>query len=387
MSAKRDLLESSLHKVEKWIEEHNYRGYEPFDGLSSFLRPLTFGNLFLDRILMQIVRQSPINLRPVLGIKPLESTKGRGYMASGYLTMYKKTGDETYKTRALDCLEWLMKNKSPKFEQYSWANHFDFAGRGGMYAKHESIIVWTSLIGQAFLDAYELFGDTRYLQVAESACRWALSLPIVETSSGICLGYTALWKSVIHNSSMLGAALLARTGALTNNTEFIKVAKEAMYYSCSRQNPDGSWYYGDHPMFLWIDNFHTGYNLNSLKCYIESTGDKAYEDNVRRGLEFFKNNFFEPTGRPKYYHSRTYPVDSQCASQAIDTLVYFSDWDGQSLDLAIKVAGWWIENMQDRDGFFYYRQYPLGIKAKTPMLHWAEATMYKALACLVLKMG
>ncbi|MBN2107878.1 MAG: hypothetical protein JW832_10680, partial [Deltaproteobacteria bacterium] len=62
------------------------------------------------------------------------------------------------------------------------------------------------------------------------------------------------------------------------------------------------------------------------------------------------------------------------------------DWDSQLLPLAIKVAVWWIENMQDSDGFFYYRQYPLGIKAKTPMLHWAEATMYKALACLVAKM-
>jgi hypothetical protein len=38
--------------------------------------------------------------------------------------------------------------------------------------------------------------------------------------------------------------------------------------------------------------------------------------------------------------------------------------------------------MQGRDGHFYYRIYPWG-KAKTPMLHWAQATMYKALALLV----
>ena len=34
--------------------------------------------------------------------------------------------------------------------------------------------------------------------------------------------------------------------------------------------------------------------------------------------------------------------------------------------------------MQDPSGYFYYRQYPLGIKAKTPMLHWAQAVMYTA---------
>jgi hypothetical protein len=40
--------------------------------------------------------------------------------------------------------------------------------------------------------------------------------------------------------------------------------------------------------------------------------------------------------------------------------------------------------MQDKDGHFYYRLYPL-IKAKTPMLHWAQATTYEALALLLSK--
>ena len=64
-----------LPKVEKWVEDHNYKGYEPFDGLSSIFRPLTFGNLLLDRLLLQLVRQSPINLRPILGVKPREMSK------------------------------------------------------------------------------------------------------------------------------------------------------------------------------------------------------------------------------------------------------------------------------------------------------------------------
>jgi hypothetical protein len=108
-------LEYSLNKLEKWIEDHNYKSYEPFDGLSSPLRKLTFGSHLLDRILLQLVRQSPINLRPLLGITPKESTKGRGYMAAGYLIRWKTTGDERYKAKAMACLEWLMVNKSPKF--------------------------------------------------------------------------------------------------------------------------------------------------------------------------------------------------------------------------------------------------------------------------------
>jgi hypothetical protein len=95
------------------------------------------------------------------------------------------------------------------------------------------------------------------------------------------------------------------------------------------------------------------------------------------------DNFFEESGRPKYYHNRAYPIDSQCASQGIDTLANFTDVDKESLKLAQKVANWTIRNMQDSQGFFYYRQYPLGIKAKAPMLHWAQATTYKALTNLL----
>ena len=124
----------SLKRVEKWVEDHHYQAYEPFDGLSSPFRRLTFGNLLLDRLLMQAVRQSPVNLRPLLGIKPLPSTKGRGYMAAGYLEMYRLTKDAEYCEKARGCLDWLIEHKSPRFSEFSWANHFDFASRGGSYS-------------------------------------------------------------------------------------------------------------------------------------------------------------------------------------------------------------------------------------------------------------
>ena len=376
-------VEVSLDKLEKWIEDHNYKAYEPFDGLASPLSKLTFGNLLLDRLLLQLVRQSPINLRPLLGIKPLESTKGRGYMAAGYLTRWKTTGDERYKEKAIACLEWLMQNKSPKFKEYSWANHFSFASRTGRYESHESIIVWTAIIGQAFLEGYELLGDKRYLDVARSACEWVMALPREKTDTGTCISYYAFTQESIHNSNMLGAAMLARTAKYTGQKEHLALASAAMDYSCTRQLPDGAWYYGEAYNHHWIDNFHTGYNLDSLKLYIGTTGDKTYEPNLKKGFQFFKNTFFEDSGRPKYYHDRTYPVDSQCIAQAIETLAHFSGDDKESIPLAVKVADWTIDNMQDPNGYFYYRQYPLGIKAKTPMLHWAQATTYRAMALIL----
>jgi rhamnogalacturonyl hydrolase YesR len=372
----------SLKRVERWVEDHAYEAYEPFDGLSSPLRRLTFGSLFLDRLLMQAVRQSPINLRPLVGIKPLPSTKGRGYMAAGYLALYKLTGEPEYSRKAVRCLEWLTEHKSPKFLEYSWANHFDFASRGGRYPKHESIIVWSALIGQAFLDGYEVLGDRRYLNVADSVCRWILALPRERTAEGTCISYHAIEQSSIHNANMLGAALLARTARHSGNAEYLDVASQAMRYSCTRQLTNGAWWYAEDTKYHWIDNFHTGYNLDSLKCYIESSGDTTYRDGMFRGLKFYKRHFFGRDGCPHYYHDRTQPIDSQCAAQAIETLARFSTLDGECLNLARRVAVWTIQHMQDADGHFYYRVYPV-LTAKAPMLHWAQATTYHGLALLL----
>lgn len=378
----RRLVEASLDRVQRWVEEHHYRGYEPFDGLSSWFRPLTFGNLLGERLLLQLVRQSPVNLRPVMGITPKDSTKGRGYMAHGYLVRYKATGKAEYLQKAEACLDWLDHHKARKFAKHSWSNHFDFSSRSGSYTSEDSIIVWTALIGFAYLEAYELTGTERWLKIADSVCGWIMDLPREKTNRGVCISYLAHVQSSIHNSNMLGAAMLARTAKHTGNREYLEVARSAMEYSCSRQLSDGAWQYGENPKYHWIDNFHTGYNLDSLKSYLESTGDDAWRPNFRTGLDYYKRHFIEDDGCPKYYHNRRYPLDSQCAAQSIESLAALSTEDPECLELAVKVAQWTIENMQGRDGHFYYRIYPWG-KAKTPMLHWAQATMYKALAVLL----
>ncbi|MCB1097958.1 MAG: glycoside hydrolase family 88 protein [Verrucomicrobiae bacterium] len=382
----KDLVESSINRVERWVEDHNYRAYEPFDGLSSWFRPLTFNTVLGQRLLMQLIRQSPINLRPIMGVKPKDSTKGRGYMAHGYLYRYRTTGDKKYLERAEACLDWLDHHKVKKFETHSWANHFDFASRGGTYTSDDPIIVWTALIGLAYLEAYEQTNNERWLQIAESACDWIMDLPREETDCGNCLSYVAYAQSSIHNSNMLGAAMLARTAKHTGNKEYLDVARSGMEYSCTRQLEDGAWWYGEDPKYHWVDNFHTGYNLDCLKTYIDATGDNTWKPNFTIGLKYYKGNFFEADGCPKYYNTRCYPIDSQCAAQSIESLATFSDEDPECLELAVKVAKWTIENMQGADGHFFYRIYPL-MKARTPMLHWAQATTYKGLAILLEKLS
>jgi rhamnogalacturonyl hydrolase YesR len=379
-----NLAETSLNTLQKWIEVRNYKGYDPGDGLTSWLRPLTFRNLFAERVLQQLIWKSPWNIRPLVGVKPLDSTKGRGFMAWGYLLRFKATGDTVFRDKALVCLDWLMANKTPKYAEYCWGNHFDFASRGGRIPAQEPTIVWSGLIGQAFLEGFEQTDDEKFLRVAQSICEWVVKLPRERTSNGHCLSYHGRFQSSIHNSNLLGAALLARTWKHTGNAEFLKVAREATRYSCHRQLPDGAWWYGEEPKYHWIDNFHTGYNLDSIKRYAEATGDDSFKQNLRNGYRYFIQTFFESSGCPRYYHNNTWPVDIQCASQAIDTLCFFSDQHPEGLTVAAKVAEWTMAHLKDSSGYFYYRKYPM-VTSRTPYFHWGQATMFKALAHLLLK--
>jgi hypothetical protein len=185
---------------------------------------------------------------------------------------------------------------------------------------------------------------------------------------------------------LLGAGLLARVGKLTTVPGAWDVAREAALYSCARQLPDGAWYYGEATKNHWIDSFHTGYNLDNLRRYRDATDDHSFDAQIKSGYDYFRRTFFEPNGRPKYYHNQALPIDIQVAAQSIDTLAFFSDEDSGALELAQSVANWTIDNMQDADGHFYYRDLGWAMN-KTPMLHWGQGTMFKALAHLLTRLN
>src|SRR5207237_982152 len=123
-----------------------------------------------------------------------------------------------------------------------------------------------------------------FLDIALSACDWIMSLPHERTDRGDCLSYFAHGQESIHNANMLGAAVLARAARNAACQEYTDVARAAVRYTCSRMLPNGAWWYAEEGQYHWIDNFHTGYNLDSLKCYIDYTGDTEFSAHLTKGL-------------------------------------------------------------------------------------------------------
>ena len=160
----------SIMRLSSWLEKNGYSGYDTFDGLNArFVRPFTLQNKFLRTVLQQGVRRFPINLRPLLGVAKGRSTKGMGFLARGFIRLHKATGDKAWGDKAEFVLQWLADNQSTGYSGACWGNHFDYQSRTFYLPKGAPTIVWTSLIGHAFVDGYEQFHSERYLDVAVSA--------------------------------------------------------------------------------------------------------------------------------------------------------------------------------------------------------------------------
>lgn len=377
-------LYDSICRLSGWLGDNDYRSYDVFDGLNAkFLRPLTFNRKFLRTVLQQGVRRFPINTRPFLGIAKSHSTKGMAFLARGFMRLNQATGNTAWQDKAQFALEWLTNNQCIGYSGACWGNHFDYQSRTFYLPKGVPTVVWTALVGHAFLDAHKHFGNDAYLRVAASSCEHILrDLDTYAEGDALCISYIPTQNIQVHNANTLAASLLARTYSQTGTEAWRALAQKAIQYTARNQRQNSSWYYGEANNLHWVDNFHTAYVLDSFKHYFESTGDDQFHSKFMAGYQYWKKTFFLADGTPKYYDSKTEPIDIQCCSQAIDTLVFFSDVDSEALALALKVSKWTIEHMQDPSGYFYYRRYSRWLVNRTPTLHWGQATMLCALAGL-----
>jgi hypothetical protein len=78
------------------------------------------------------------------------------FIARGFLRLHQPTGEERWREKAEFALRWLVENQSPRYNGACWGNHFDYQSRSVFVTRNSPSVVWTALIGHAFLDAYEI---------------------------------------------------------------------------------------------------------------------------------------------------------------------------------------------------------------------------------------
>lgn len=189
-------------------------------------------------------------------------------------------------------------------------------------------------------------------------------------------------RNQVHNANLLAAALLCRVSHYTGETRLLEPGMKAARFSVSRQNPDGSWRYGEGRKQAFIDNFHTGFNLCALQTIMSELGGDEFRDNVERGFRFYREHFYLQGGLVRYFHNQTYPVDIHAVAQSIITPATLSDTFPASVELATDVFRWAMQHMWDPRGYFWYRK----LRSSTiriPYMRWSEAWMVYAIAELL----
>ncbi len=371
---------AQTENLRNYIESCDFAGYDPYDGLNSPLsQVLVCRNKYARMAITQTLKRLPFNLRPLLGVKKGHNPKGIGLFLWGYAKLYKAEKRPEYLNKIEYLLSLLEKLKSPGYAGNCWGYNFNWQSRAFFVPKFTPTIVNSSFIGHALIDAYEYTGIRKALDMAVSVKDFILKdLNKYSEDGTICFSYTPIDNTKIHNANLLGASLLIRLYGISGQQHLKQNALAALAHSLKYQHNDGSWYYAETNYQKWIDSFHTGFNLQSIRYFLNE-GFSEYEPAFEKGVNFYADNFFLEDGTPKYYHNRIYPVDIHAPSQAI---VFFSQLSEKYSGLTDRISRWMLHNLYDSKGYFYFRKTKCCTN-KISYMRWSQAWAFHALTSLL----
>jgi hypothetical protein len=428
----------TLENVLEWSQARDYAGHSKHDALNSpFLNGLTLNTKLLRLVAIQSIMRFPFNMRSALGVPRLRNPKGIGLFAHAYLDFadYLQQND-TDAVRAAECiaeaeklLSWLVHTASPwtaasdelkshfsipdqrspltggpangaLLNGLGWGYHYPWQDVGFFQPRHFPNRVVSSWIGFAFIRAYEVTRETRYLDAAGEIAAFLLNNPkrIVDHKDQLCLSYVPIdnieWA--VMDVSALVAALVMKVihhggrveGATEDPTE---QATRLMRFVINKQTDYGAWFYtwpskGSH---ITHDNYHTGIILDCLADFMSYRGNHEYTEQYKAGLEFYRQQLFQADGAPRWMNNKTYPHDIHGAAAGIlcfERAARYFKTQNSTEDSAVpwhetaaRIREWTLQNLYSDDGYFYYQKTHCYTK-RFNLMRWANAWMCRALA-------
>jgi hypothetical protein len=368
--------------LEAWGDRRGWAGPDPYDGLSAtrLVGPLkrTVGGR---RVLSQLVKRSPIDLRPLLGISPGHSAASLAQVASAYARNGFLSADDA-QTKLSATLARLEELRAPDLDDLAFGYHFDVQTRVFFYPRGAPNVIATAFAGNAFLDAHETTGDAAWLARAQSVGEFFIRhVPQTEDEPGSYFGYLVGDRTPIHNANLLVCAVLARLHRLTGDERFGSAARDGITYTLARQAADGSWPYGEQAHLRWVDGHHTGYILEALLVAADA-GIPVDMNAWRKGMEFYERNLFLADGAPKYYAGSLYPLDVQALAQGIQTFARAAGREPRYAVMAEKIFAYGMLRFRRDDGAFVFQRRRFWANS-TPHVRWGQAPMLLALSHLL----
>ena len=375
-------LVKSFNALKAYIEKEQFKGWDPFDGLNSWViqKTLLGESRFFRLCWIQFFKRSPINFRKLFGVNKEYNSKGLGLFLISYCNIYKvKPSKKTLKLIE-QLVELILKNQVQGYSGACWGYNFDWQARAFYQPKNTPTIVATSFVVEALLEAYKITGNKTCLKAAKTSVNFVMDdlNKSFDDKGNYTLSYSPIDKTQVYNAGLLGVKLMSLVYAFTRDESLLSESKKIVTYVCENQNVNGSWAYSKLPYHQWIDSFHTGYNLECIFTYQKISNDKTFNTYYEKGLKYYVDNFFTNEGMPKYYNTSIYPIDIHSPAQFFVTIAK-SDRKEEYKDLVSKVFNWTIDNMQSNNGSFYYQINKL-FTSKIPYIRWSQAWMLYAMS-------
>lgn len=384
------LLIESIQKLDKYCENENYKGYSLYNSHNSFL-PFNKMGKIISFYSNQIIKRSPVNIRPFIGIKRGINPKGYGLFLHAYSFMSdldvieKKVTDE----KAEYFFNWLVNNPSKGYSSHCWGYNYDWPHRdGGITTAYTPSVVVTGFVARAMLEYYEKLKNNKVKDILKSMALFVLNdVHLYKGDDVFCFSYTPIKKDLTINANLFAAEILSYSDYVNGESKYQKYIEKVIQFTFNNQNENGSWFYSfdyDTRKPKKQIDFHQGYVLESLLRLFKYTNFNlsVYRNKIQNGLNFYYENQFNKDGWAYWRIPKKWPVDIHNQSQGIITFSEFKDFNKNYLPFANKIADWTIENMKNHKGNFYYQKWPF-ITNKINYLRWNQAWMLLALCNLL----
>ena len=358
-----------------------WAGHDPYDALNSlvFERSPFAGSRLVRLGLTQALKRLPLDTRWLLRVPAVQNPKGLALFLSASLKL-AQLGVREAEADARRLADRVLTLRSPFSEAWCWGYPFPWQTRRRLVPRHFPNLVSTVFVADSLLDAYEAFGESRFLDAATGAGRWMVSELYWSEAGSSGFGYPLPdVRASVHNANLLAAALLLRLNRTVSEPRLAEAALAAATHSVDQQRADGSWLYGEGANQSWIDHFHTGFNLSALTSIRSSLGDGRFDEALRHGVRYYLTHLFDDDGLPKYFSHRAEPIDIHCVAQAVITLTHVNPLDEAARALRDKVLAWSLDHMQSRVGTFHYQRWPW-FTNRLNYMRWSQAWMLVALA-------
>ena len=380
------VLDETIRKCLTLVERAGFESFDPFDALTSpLVYRITRKASIAQRLAIQINRRSPVNFRPILGIRQKRHPMALSHMVRAYVLLSQFNRNALYHKHINDLLDCLQTMAIGRTEQVGWGLDYPYATRFARVDANTPNLFTTVNVANSFLEAAALFGKHEWIKTATHAAGFIIEqLGFVEEGDSIWFRYYPGQNIPVFNVTALMAAFLTRLSSLTHQTFYDSIISRACLFLAKWQNQDGSWFYARERNGEWIDGFHTAYVLQSLRSVYSLRPTSSIQDSLNRGLVFYKAHLLNADGLPKYYSSSTYPIDSQNCAQALETLTELSIDYPECLDLASKAfitSRKFLFRDRGDEGYFILSRGRV-LTNRLYSLRWAQAPMIVAMLSL-----